>query len=575
MLIFGRLTYVIVLIIFNSNHINSQNARRLDVIITEVFPDPTPSFGMPAFEFVEIQNKSSTPFNLKDWKLSDGGTVGTITTNIILYPDSFIIICPTTAVTLFKSFGAAVGISNFPSLDNDGDLVVLFSSQGSVIHAIGYNKQWYQNDLKSNGGWSLEMMDTNNPCSGNNNWTASQNSDGGTPGKKNSSNTTNMDDMPPFLVRSYAIDENTLSLVFDEPLDSLSAAIASKYSLGNRLNQPDNAIPVAPLFTEVHVRFRLPLIEETTYEVTVAGVTDCRGNEITTNSTVKAGRFSEPDTADLVINEILFNPNREGFDFVELYNKSKKIINLEDLFLSNRNSAGNLANVVQLSTHSHSFYPGEYFVFTENKTWLEQHYSAMDPAHIMQVSSLPSMPDDFGTAVLTSINGRTLEQIRYDSKWHFALLNEVEGISLERIDFSTPVQDKNNWTSAASTAGFATPGYQNSQFRSDIQTQGQIRIDPQLFSPDNDGRDDIATIHYEMASAGFVCNIIIFDVNGRPVKHLAKNSTLGVRGNFRWDGLDDHSQRLPIGVYIVFTEIFNLNGKTKKFKNVLTLAREF
>lgn len=66
-----------------------------------------------------------------------------------------------------------------------------------------------------------------------------------------------------------------------------------------------------------------------------------------------------------------------------------------------------------------------------------------------------------------------------------------------------------------------------------------------------------------MISPGFIANITIFDANGRQARHLAKNATLAQQGYFRWDGLDDQLRQLPMGIYIVFTEIFNLQGKTK------------
>ena len=183
------------------------------------------------------------------------------------------------------------------------------------------------------------------------------------------------------------------------------------------------------------------------------------------------------------------------------------------------------------------------------------------------------MPDDAGSVVLTGINGAVIEELHYDTKWHFPLLTDVEGIALERINYRRTGSDKNNWTSAASTAGYATPGYQNSQLMTDVSTQATLSIIPKIFSPDNDGRDDIATISYQLASSGFACNIIIFDSNGRRVKHLAKNAILAREGYFTWDGLDDNLQLLPVGIYIVFAEMFNLKGKTKKFKTTVALVR--
>jgi hypothetical protein len=105
--------------------------------------------------------------------------------------------------------------------------------------------------------------------------------------------------------------------------------------------------------------------------------------------------------------------------------------------------------------------------------------------------------------------------------------------------------------------------------------QGQITVTPKIFSPDNNGFDDFATLQYQMSEPGYVANITIFDAGGRPVRYLTRNAILGIKGQFRWDGLDDKSNKLPIGIYIIFTEIFNLQGKTRKFKNTVTMARPY
>ena len=101
-----------------------------------------------------------------------------------------------------------------------------------------------------------------------------------------------------------------------------------------------------------------------------------------------------------------------------------------------------------------------------------------------------------------------------------------------------------------------------------------IEVTPKVFSPDNDGRDDIATIQYKTTEPGYIANITIYDANGRPVRNLVKNATLGLQGYWVWDGLDDKRLKLAVGTYIVFTEIFNLNGKKEIFKNVVVLARQ-
>lgn len=553
----------------------AQTITRFSIIINELFPDPTPVIGLPANEFIELRNVSATAVNLKNWKLSDGSSTATITTDFNLLPDSFVIICSNAAVASYSLFGATIGVSNFPSLNNDADIITLYSSEGNIIHSVSYTNAWYQNEVKRDGGWTLEMIDGDNPCTGMLNWKASINNNGGTPGQKNSVDAINTDELSPALIRTYTLDSTTIVAVFDEPVDSTNASSINNYSLDNGIGNPVSAIPVAPLFTEVQLQFSASLHQQTVYTLTTRNITDCKDNNIAWRNTAKAGIPQPADNTDIAINELLFNPKADGYDYIELYNRGNKVLDLKQLYISGRNNTGNLNNITVLSTNSKLFFPEEYIVLTENSSWVQQNYMVKDASRIIELSSIPSLPDDKGTLVLTNMHGIVVDELQYNKQWHFALLSSDEGISLERINYNEPTQNKTNWTSAASTAGFGTPAYQNSQFRADMQAQGTIDITPAVFSPDNNGLDDFTHIHYKMNDPGYVANIIIYDIAGRPVRNLARNATLSISGNFRWDGLDDHLKKLPVGAYIILTEIFNLQGKTKKFKNVVTLAKKF
>ncbi|MGN6802328.1 MAG: hypothetical protein ACTHJN_10505, partial [Ginsengibacter sp.] len=73
---------------------------------------------------------------------------------------------------------------------------------------------------------------------------------------------------------------------------------------------------------------------------------------------------------------------------------------------------------------------------------------------------------------------------------------------------------------------------------------------------------------------GFVANITIFDASGRKVRYLKKSALCGTSGDFKWDGLDEKKQKLPQGIYVIYTEIFNSKGDVRKFKNTVVLARK-
>src|SRR5207244_4126604 len=109
-----------------------------------------------------------------------------------------------------------------------------------------------------------------------------------------------------------------------------------------------------------------------------------------------------------------------------------------------------------------------------------------DPSSIAIVNPLPSYPDDEGDVVLCDKQGNVIDEVIYNDHWHFALISNKEGIAIERLDPDGSSDNAANWHSAASTAGFGTPGYHNSQYPHDGGS-ATVSIEQKSFSPDNDG----------------------------------------------------------------------------------------
>lgn len=565
-------------LIFLSASLHSfTQALRNNVVIDEIMADPSPpallTGGLPEAEYIELKNISRQSVNLNGWKISDATTTATITANFILQPDSFLVICSNSAAPLLSGYGATIGVSNFPSLDNDGEIIYLRSKDGKLIYGLQYEKSWYKNAVKSEGGWSLEMIDTKNTCSGYSNWKASVHQQGGSPGKKNSVDALNKDELPPLVLRAYATDSLNITVIFDEPLDSLPASLADSYLISDDIGVPLFATVAPPLFNSVSLRLKLPLKINKVYTVSAKNISDCSGNSNGPGILSKVGLASLADTFDIVINEILFNPRPEGVDYIEIYNRSNSIVDLNSLYIANRLSNGMLNTLRQLSSSQHLLFPKDFYVVTENAMTVKKQYVSKNPDAFVEIS-MPSLPDDRGTIVLMSRAGKTVDELAYDEKWHFKLLDNKEGVALERVDYNKPTQDSHNWHSAATDAGYGTPTYRNSQFNALEQADAVINITPSIFSPDNDGFDDFLTISYQFLEPGYTCNIILYDANGRAVRFLCRNALCGPKGYFRWDGLDEKSNRLNAGIYIVMTEVFNLSGKVKRFKNTVVLARK-
>jgi hypothetical protein len=233
-----------------------------------------------------------------------------------------------------------------------------------------------------------------------------------------------------------------------------------------------------------------------------------------------------------------------------------------------------ISSIKQISANAYNIFPGDYLVITEDAASLEINYLVKNVDALLVINALPSYPDDEGDVVLLNGLGTLIDEVKYKQDWHFKLIQNAQGVALERIDPDGPSQDPGNWHSAASTAGFGTPTYQNSQYKQSHAANATIELTPGIFSPDNDGHDDVASVQYKMSEVGYIGNVTIFDAQGRPVRYLARNAILGLKGEWNWDGIDEAGNNLPIGIYIVYTEIFNMQGKKQNFKNTLVLARK-
>ena len=547
---------------------------RYSIVINELMADPTPTVGLPNTEWLEIKNTGTVPVNLQNWRLGDQlGQSGALP-YFILQPDSLLIITSSPQLNSLSNYGTAISVSSFPSLDNDGDIIWIKSSNGMIVHAIHYNLSWYHNSVKSGGGWSLEMIDSKNPCGGISNWTSTNSLIGGSPGKINSVSSNNLDKDPPELIRSYSIDSSSITLVFNEPLDSNIAANRIYYSAEPQVSISSCTVK-PPIFDEVVIRFSRPLIKDSCYFVSVSNLTDCEGNKIINPQKIKFAGTSIASKGDIVINEILFNPVSGAYDYVELYNNSSKSFDLSHLYLANRDVNGQVSSLTTIQSNSTTLFPKEYIVITENPDNLGLHYLVKEPRHVVGITNLPTLPDDRGSILLLNEYGSIIDEVNYNSSWHYPLLDNTEGVSLERIKPSGSTQDPINWQSASRSAGYGTPGYQNSQYAEYIDAGSKLINCPEIFSPDNDGVNDIAIISYQMQSAGYNANVGIYTKQGLLVKHLINHQNISVNGHWKWDGLDDNNRELPTGPYIIMVDLFTLDGKRIKYKSVVILAKRF
>ena len=164
-----------------------------DVIISEIMADPEPVVSLPGREYLEITNRTDSSYNLKNWKLTSGDQ-DYIFPDVTIKPCGIMIICSVQDTSKFSRYGKVIGLRQFPILTDNGKILLLYDNTGKLIHGVEYSSEWYSDELKSKGGWSLEMIDTGYPFYFQGNWTSSESGNGGTPGAVNSVSGINPDD---------------------------------------------------------------------------------------------------------------------------------------------------------------------------------------------------------------------------------------------------------------------------------------------------------------------------------------------------------------------------------------------
>ncbi len=535
-----------------------------DLIITEIFADPSPQIGLPDSEYIEIFNRSSNPIDLSGWKLSDGSSTATFSSQIIL-PKEYWIVTSSASVSKFIPYGKTIELTNFPTLNNGSDVLTLKTS--ITIDSVNYNSTWYQDEDKANGGWSLELIDPENNCGEGNNWIASVNPKGGTPGNQNSVFANKPDLTGPKLLAITAIQPNQLLLSFDEKLEK---------PLGNLTFTIKPSIPVSTFtfnnsaLTEIKIDLNEALTLRQLYTLQVSNLRDCSGNFVQSGfDKLDFSLPEEADSLDILVNEVLFNPRPGGVDFVEIYNKSPKYINLKDHQISNFEK-GAIKNAKTVSSNL-ILAPLSFIAFTADTAILKTQYLMGASKNFYQMD-LPSFNDDAGSIALVNNKGKVGDYFFYTDQYHSPLLKDKEGVSLERISVAKNSNESSNWKSASSTIGFATPGYLNSNSRPDaLVDENVIRIEPEIFSPQRLGQD-FSKINYRFGQSGLVANVKIVDQQGHLVKAIANNETLGYEGFFRWDGDRDDGGKVRLGYYLVWFEVFDLNGNVRTFRERVVVA---
>jgi hypothetical protein len=541
-----------------------------DVIISEIMADPFPGVSLPAKEFVEIKNRTAFPLNLLNWKLS-AKDQGTLFPDITVDSSGYIIVCSVYDTALFAKYGQVAGVKSFPVLTDGGTILTLSDSLGNFIHGVEYSSKWYGDELRADGGWSLEIVDTGYPFYYDGNWKASLSRSGGTPGTVNSTNSGNPDTEFLGISNVFASDSLNIIVTFSEPVLDITGLRDNLRVDGKKIGK---IITDDRLMRRFIINISEALLHHKKYKIDFSeGISDFAGNMITKKE--YGFGLAEPSLpGNILFNELLFNPLPGDPDFIEFYNCSTNIIDASRLqVVSVNDQTGDISQPVMLSEEHRCFMPGTYYAITTDRKRVVERYFSADPENVFEIQSLPAMNDDEGHLLLYNRELDVIDNVKYDEDQQYSLLVNNEGVALEKISPLNNSAESSGWHSASESSGWGTPGAPNSVYTLLPGNSDEIVLSTSKITPDGDGNEDNLVIELHPEGTGNIVSVSIFDETGSSVRKLVTNMLMGAETTIIWDGTAGDGSPVNTGIYVILISIYDDKGKAEKLKKVCTVLR--
>ncbi len=539
----------------------SQTIPSYSVLITEILFDPSPAVELPDFEFVELYNNSPDTIDLNAWQWQVGDR-SVILPSCIIAPYQCIIICSATAESKFEVKKCIP--PKWLTLTNSGQYLVLKNEQGTIIHFADYSPSMFNDALKRDGGWSLELTCLERPCD-QESWQVSEQKEGGSPGYLIRDDCTVVPHTAFKAIRCGYISSSEVLVFFNRPFFPATQSSEIMFRVG-----PSSA-PAWSFFNDrcdqVIVELPDQLADHEILSMNISGdAFDCNGQKLEPAS-LFLGIPEEPDSGDIIISEILFDQDDTGLEFIELYNNSDRLFDLSQLIIATLDDTGFVKDFSRKGDLSFLLFPDHYAVICTDLIWFKKKYKDAPAGCVHIRKDMPVLSNYGGHIRLMDQNQQILDEAKYDPGWHNDRLSDTKGVSLERINNNTSGVSSSNWYSAAASSDYATPGCENSQrLYPGGEEKGKFTLMNELVTPDQDGFNDQAVIMLNMGEHGYMGRFEVRTPSGFLIRLVQDWDLLPSAGQLCWDGLDDYHHHVTPGIYILIVNYADSQGHKGRWK---------
>ncbi len=410
------------------------------VVITEVFSDPTPSFGLPEIEYLEIFNTTNDTLSLSGWNLENSGSKRSFP-NTVLFPGQYRVVSRVGSDTAYPN---AIEIISWQALSNGGDSIGLSDNYGQLQDVIVYDLDWHTNSEAKDGGVSLEAISPGKNCVGRANFSSSSHPSGGTPGYENSLFSNDLTLLKPFVIGIELKDSSSILVSFSQPITSTpSVTLKGKSVLGTQFYTDSLLVSFSPHSTAGD-----------TITFTISQAYNCVNLSLTDSVFTLISPYL-PRLGDIIFTEVYADPSPSNglpnFEYVELYNRSDKNIDLSNLKL----------NSVLLPKKT--IFPGQFIAV--GAVGISAAYFNSEDIVGSELSST-FFTNSGKSLSLTNTSGNDIDRLDYSVLWHNQSARDG-GYSLELIKLNLSCRNHSNYWQTSQSPNGGTPGSANSEFTLD------------------------------------------------------------------------------------------------------------
>lgn len=499
-------------------------------------------------EWVELYNASTELVNLKNWTFADKQrNVRAAENDLILPPDGYVVLA-NQHQPLWDS-SAVVIILKLPELNNSGDQLALRDGSNRLIDTLAY-----QPSMGGARDRSLERIKSDGASADPQNWGSCEDSSGCTPGKRNSISPSDYDP---------AIDRTSLRIMPTAPGEGDEVQLTINLYNAGRLAVSDVTLQLlhanfSDSFEIVEDHSISLLAENDTIAISLSWRAEKPGKHLLkiccncpidqrlTNNACTDTLFVSFPRRTVVINEIMYSPLPGCCEWVEIYNCGQDSIDLMGWSLSDSDTT-----ICKCLSRTKSMLAPQGFVIIAK----DSSFQPTVTTEWIAVSDLPSLANEADEVILYDINQSVHDRVAYSSAWGGA-----RGRSLERIQPDIDSVEPSNWMTCVDAEGNSM-GKRNSVFVAVVPKQTALQVQPNPFSPDGDGFDDVTAISYTLPGKSARINVKIYDIKGRLVRFLLNNELSGAQRTVFWDGRSDGGEICRMGIYIVFMEALDESQK--------------